>query len=323
MCLSSFFTSRRSYSGSAPSCTPQLTLTGHGPLGEECCNALSILLCGCWVYKDVPRKYVRICRHVAGLGYLQPGQAATSYYPGFKSTGGVVRYDIARCVWGGGGYFYSRVQVGGTATLGHCGLTFAFLCGGVMSRFCLGHRFCRVPIAKSAFFLLLLLALRENLANHEDFCMIRLPVYSVCRLSNWTILSSTMVPLQLIHRYQNAPKFSPNLSIHFAIIVFEYQTMTNQTVKLDNNKTELVPISADEEIATCSQGSIPLSWSFVFHRINSSTGSLCKSDAEVFDSLGAVMEWTKTRYREFLPKSWVGRFVSRVVVERATMDRVC
>lgn len=97
--------------------------------------------------------------------------------------------------------------------------------------------------------------------------------------------------------------------------------MANQTVKLDNDETELVPISANEEIA--SQGSIPLSWGFVFHKINSSTGNLCKSDVEAFGSLGAVMEWAKTRYQEFLPKSWVGRFVSRVVVERATMDRVC
>lgn len=96
--------------------------------------------------------------------------------------------------------------------------------------------------------------------------------------------------------------------------------MAGQTDRFDNNETELVPLSAEE---LPSQGSIPLSWSFVFHKINSSTGSLFKFDVEVFDSLGAVMEWVKTRHQEFLPKSWVGRFVSKVVVERATMDHVC
>lgn len=87
--------------------------------------------------------------------------------------------------------------------------------------------------------------------------------------------------------------------------------MENQTNQFDNDGVELVPVSA-EIIAS--------RWGFVLHIFGSSTGNLFSID--VSGSLGSVMGRVKSLYQGFLPKSTFGRFFSKVVVERATIDRV-
>lgn len=97
--------------------------------------------------------------------------------------------------------------------------------------------------------------------------------------------------------------------------------MDNQANQLDNSESDLENITTEE---TASQGqSIALQAisGVVFYKFNCPTGRLFNLD--VSGSLGVVMERVKARYQEFLPKSWLRRFISKVVIERGTVDHVC
>lgn len=123
------------------------------------------------------------------------------------------------------------------------------------------------------------------------------------------------------YNYKNDPQqtklfsitIAPNLSLIFSpILVFENQTMENQANQFDNDEVNfVVPILAE---------SIAPRWAFVFHRFGNSTGNLFSFD--VSGSLGSVMGRVKILYQGFLPKSTLGRFFSKVVVERGTINRV-
>lgn len=97
--------------------------------------------------------------------------------------------------------------------------------------------------------------------------------------------------------------------------------MDNQTNLPDNGATQSSRTPA--EVVITHEQSVTLKWGFVFHKFNSVAGDFLKIDINTSDSLGAVMERVKTRYQEFQPKSWLKRLISKVVVERATVDHVC
>lgn len=98
--------------------------------------------------------------------------------------------------------------------------------------------------------------------------------------------------------------------------------MNSQTSQPEDDSIPSDHIPAGEAISQ-EQNILPEKWGFVFHRFNSAAGIFLKINVDISDSLGGVIERARTQYQALLPMSWLRQFVSKVVVERATVDHVC